>query len=309
MLPMKRSIPLLIILLFSTTSSFAQFRATAILHPIRVTVWDEQQPQQKPAYDNFLGNAIADYLSQQNGFKVTSVKMDSKEQGLPDELLNDTDVLIWWGHVRNKDVKDELAKRILERIKSGRLSLISLHSAHWSKPFMFAMNERATQDALSEIVADKRAQLNITYISPKPGVVPKRTDPLTPSSKVDGNTPITPLPLCVFPAYRADGKPSHLRTVSSGHVIAHGIPETFDIPQTEMYDEPFHVPKPDAVIFEERWDKGEHFRSGCLWHVGQGQVFYFRPGHETYPIYKQKLPLKILENACTYLRDQLPAAR
>ena len=295
-------------LLFLCSAAFAQFRAVTPLPPIRVVVWDEQQPQQKPAYDNFLGNAIADYLSQQNGFKVTSVKMDDKQQGLPDDLLNDTDVLVWWGHVRHKDVKDELAKKIVDRVKAGKLGLISLHSAHWSKPFMFAMNERATQDALDEIVADKRSQLKITYINPKPGVVPKRTDPLTPTSKVDGNNLIITLPLCVFPAYRADGKPSHVHTLIPNHVIARGIPD-FDIPQTEMYDEPFHVPKPDAVIFEERWDKGEHFRSGCLWRVGQGQVFYFRPGHETYPIYKQKLPLKIIENACNWLRDQLPPAR
>src|SRR5882762_10862583 len=103
---MKRFIPLLLIVLICTSSAFAQFRATAILHPIRVTIWDEQQPQQKPAYENFLGNAIADYLKERNGFKVTSVKMDDKEQGLPDDLLNETDVLVWWGHVRNKDVKD-----------------------------------------------------------------------------------------------------------------------------------------------------------------------------------------------------------
>jgi trehalose utilization protein len=303
---MKRLIALLILLITTTTTS-AQFRATAILHPIRVTVWDEQQPQQKPAYDNFLGNAIADYLKELNGFKVTSVKMDDKEQGLPDELLNETDVLVWWGHVRNKDVKDELAKKIVERIKAGKLSLISLHSAHWSKPFMFAMNERATQDALSEL--SSKNDLQIKYISPKPGVVPKRTDPITPTSRLDGNTLVITLPLCVFPAYRADGKPSHMRVVSRGHVIASGLPETFDIAQTEMYDEPFHVPKPDTVIFEEKWDAGEHFRSGCLWKVGQGMVFYFRPGHETYPVYKQKFPLKIIENACTFLRDQLPAAR
>jgi len=297
-----------ILLLFCSTA-FAQLRQTAILHPIRVTVWDEQQPQQKSAYDNFLGNAIADYLKEQSGFKVTSVRMDDKEQGLSDELLNDTDILIWWGHVRNKDVKDELAKRIVDRVKAGRLGLISLHSAHWSKPFMFAMNERATQDALSEIVADKRDQLKITFINPKPGVVPKRTDPLTPSSQLNGNNLLITLPLCVFPAYRADGKPSHIHTLVPGHVIAHGIPETFDIAQTEMYDEPFHIPKPDLVVFEEKWDKGEHFRSGCLWKVGQGMVFYFRPGHETYPVYKQKLPLKIIENACNFLHDQLPPAR
>ena len=49
--------------------------------------------------------------------------------------------------------------------------------------------------------------------------------------------------------------------------IAAGLPEKWDIPQTEMDDDPFHVPAPDAVVFEERWEKGEHFRSGCVWTV------------------------------------------
>jgi trehalose utilization protein len=68
-----------------------------------------------------------------------------------------------------------------------------------------------------------------------------------------------------------------------------------------MYSEPFHVPEPDEVLFEETWAAGEHFRSGCLWKLGEGRVFYFRPGHETYPIYKQELPLKILSNAVNWL--------
>src|SRR5258706_5069439 len=214
---MKRLIPLLLILLASQTT-FAQLRQTAILHPIRVTVWDEQQPEQKPAYDNFLGNAIADYLKELNGFKVTSVKMDDKEQGLPDDLLNETDVLVWWGHVRNKDVKDELAKKIVDRIKSGKLSLISLHSAHWSKPFMFAMNERATQDALSEL--SSKNDLSITYISPKPGVVPKRTDPLSATSTLDGNSLINTRPTLVALAYHSAGKASHLYAVTEHYVSA-----------------------------------------------------------------------------------------
>src|SRR5215212_9842769 len=123
---MKPTLLTLLLSILFSPPALAQFRQTAVLRPIRVVIWDEQQPQQKPAYDNFLGNAIADYLSQQNGFKVTSVKMDDKEQGLPDELLNDTDILIWWGHARQKDVKDELAKRIVERVKIGRLGLICL---------------------------------------------------------------------------------------------------------------------------------------------------------------------------------------
>ena len=68
-----------------------------------------------------------------------------------------------------------------------------------------------------------------------------------------------------------------------------------------MYNEPFHVPEPDLVIFEERWEPGEWFRSGSLWKLGAGEVFYFRPGHETYPVYKQPVALKIVENAVRYL--------
>ena len=68
-----------------------------------------------------------------------------------------------------------------------------------------------------------------------------------------------------------------------------------------MYGEPFHVPPPDDVVFEEKWDKGERLRSGCVWRVGKGRVFYFRPGHETYPVYKQAEPLRVIENAVRWL--------
>ncbi len=306
---MKRLILSIIVSLLFATPAFAQFRQTAVLRPCRVVIWDEQQPQQKQAYDDFLGNAIAKYLTELNGFTVKSVKMDDKEQGLPEDVLNECDVLIWWGHMRHREVKEELAKRILERIKSGKMSLIALHSAHWSKPFILAMNERATQDALKEISPDHQKGLKITYITPKPWQAVKATDPLTPSSKLDGMNLVVTLPACVFPSWRADGKPSHVKIALPGHPITKNIPETFDIPQTEMYNEPFHVPKPDYVVFEERWDRGEYFRSGCLWKVGAGMVFYFRPGHETYPVYKEKFPLKIIENACRYLHEELPPAR
>ena len=58
-----------------------------------------------------------------------------------------------------------------------------------------------------------------------------------------------------------------------------------------MYDEPFHVPDPDHVLIEERWEAGEWFRSaGWSGISAEGKVFYYRPGHETYPIYKQSDP-------------------
>ena len=92
------------------------------------------------------------------------------------------------------------------------------------------------------------------------------------------------------------------------HPIAAGPREKWDIPQTEMVDEPFHepfhVPAPDAVVFEERWDKGEHFRSGCVWTVGKGRVFYFRPGHETHPVFNQAEPLRVVENAVRWLSSK-----
>ncbi|HTE21112.1 MAG TPA: hypothetical protein VK689_22330, partial [Armatimonadota bacterium] len=57
-------------------------------------------------------------------------------------------------------------------------------------------------------------------------------------------------------------------------------------------------------IFEERWDAGERFRGGCLWNLGAGKVFYFRPGHETYPVFKEAAPLRLVENAVRWMGKQ-----
>src|SRR5688572_27715068 len=208
MMPMKHLIRALLCSLLIAAPAFAQFRQTGILRPVRVVIWDEQQPQQKTAYDNFLGNAIADYLKEQPNFTVKSVKMDDRDQGLPEDVLENCDVLVWWGHVRHREVKEDLAKRILARIKAGKMSMVALHSAHWSKPFILAMNDRATEDALKEVSADMRSKLKITYVTPKPWVAVKREDKLTPTSTLEGNNLVITLPACVFPAWRADGKPS-----------------------------------------------------------------------------------------------------
>src|SRR4030095_12291192 len=137
------------------------------------------------------------------------LNIDDADEGWPMKLLEETDVLVWWGHVRNRDVKPELAKRIVERIKVGKLSLIALHSAHWSSPFVLAMNDCTTMDAIKSLPETERAAAKVTYVSPKPYVAPKRTDPRTPSwqRRLDAEGKVelgVNLPSCVFPAYRAD---------------------------------------------------------------------------------------------------------
>ncbi|MHC5541033.1 ThuA domain-containing protein [Singulisphaera rosea] len=273
---------------------------------INVVVWDEQQPAQKEAYDNFLGNAIADHLRTQPEFSVKSVKLDDPEHGLAADVLGPCNVLIWWGHVRQAEISPEVGKAIVARIKAGTLSLIALHSAHWSTPFVEAMNERTRIDLRRDSEARSEVPTEVEVAPPRRYTVPAadaRVTPWTSIRKFPGGTSKATvyLPLCCFPAYRNDGKPSHVQTLKPGHPIAEGIPAKFELSRTEMYDEPFHVPDPDEVLFEERWAGGEWFRSGMLWTLGKGRVFYFRPGHETYPIYRNPIPLKILANAARWL--------
>ena len=271
--------------------------------PIRVLVWDEQQLDQKKAYgEKFLGETIAAHLGVQKGITVKTANIASPEQGVDQASLEATDVLIWWGHQKNLDLTDAHAEEIASRVREGKLGLIALHSAHWAKPFVKLMQDRSKADALNQVPVSDRATAKWEYKNESPiykGVA--RDAHLTPSLSHEGNVWTLILPQCVFPAWRADGAPSHVTTLLPNHPIAAGLPAKWEVNQTEMYDEPFHVPTPDAVVFEERWDKGEHFRSGCVWNVGKGRVFYFRPGHEVYPVYKQAEPLRVVENAVRWL--------
>jgi len=271
---------------------------------IRVVVWDERQPSQKQAYEDFLGNQIAGYLRKQSGLSVTSVGQDDPGQGLGERLLDNCDVLIWWGHKRQSEILPEKGKQIVNRISSGTLAFIPLHSAHWATPFVEAMNEITRRNAEK---MTKSVQKEVSYVAPpKQYTVPRYDSRVTPFSVVrkfpDGReSSEVHLPYCCFPAYRNDGKPSHVKGLKPGHAILKGIPAEFELPQTEMYDEPFHVPDPDEVILEERWATGEWFRSGMVWRLGKGRIFYFRPGHETFPVYKEEWPLKILANAARWM--------
>ena len=276
----------------------------------RIVVWDERQPKQQPMYKNFLGNHIANYLRKQKGFSVRSVGMDDPQQGLGDVLLDDCDVLIWWGHVRQGEISVQTARRIVERVKAGKLSFIVLHSAHWSTPFMVAMEERTKQDALGKLSAAERANAKVQWIGKFQRKAPKRDDRLTPSvsyEKGEGGRTLVRIvrPNCCFPEYAAHGKPSKIKTLLPRHPIARSIARKFSVGQTEMYGEPFHVPTPDAVVFEERWQAGQRFRSGAIWNLGKGKVFYFRPGHENFNVFHQPEPLKIVANAARWLAGEI----
>ncbi len=288
------------------TLSLALTLATAGAGPIRALVWDEQQPRQKEAYENFLGNEIASRLKNRPDLVVTSANQAEPEQGLSKAALEATDVLVWWGHVKQRDISWEKGQEIVDRIKAGKLSLLALHSAHWSTPFITAMNERAKADALATLTPAEQKTAEVKLLKPLAYTSPKRDAPLTPSTtktvRPDGTVLLEILgPNCCFPAYRPDAAPSHVKVLLPKHPLAAGLPATFDIPQTEMYEDPFHVPPADEVVFEESWDKGEKFRSGLVWKLGAGRIVYYRPGHEQYPVFKQEENIKVIENAVRFL--------
>jgi trehalose utilization protein len=97
--------------------------------------------------------------------------------------------------------------------------------------------------------------------------------------------------------WREAGERERLWLLNPTHPIAQGLPAWFEVPNTEMYGEPFTVPEPDETLFISWYEGGEVFRSGLTWRRGAGRVFYFSPGHETYPIYHQAEIRQVLRNA------------
>lgn len=97
--------------------------------------------------------------------------------------------------------------------------------------------------------------------------------------------------------WRDIGEKERVWTIEPGHPIAAGIGDCFEIAHEEMYGERFDIPAPEKVVFISWFEGGEVFRSGCTWERGNGRVFYFRPGHETYPVYHDTNVLRIITNA------------
>ncbi|MCU0519863.1 MAG: ThuA domain-containing protein [Anaerolineae bacterium] len=216
------------------------------MSPIRVTVWNEfrhekSDPKVAALYPEGIHGAIAKFLGAQ-GFETRTATLDEPEHGLTSEVLRNTDVLTWWGHMAHGAVQDEIVNRVYARVMEG-MGLIVLHSGHMSKIF----------------------------------------------TKLMGTT-------CDL-KWREIGEKERVHVIEPGHPIAQGLGESFEIPHAEMYGERFDIPAPDTLVFISWFQGGEVFRSGCCYHRGAGKVFYFRPGHETFPVYYQAEVQRVLTNA------------
>jgi trehalose utilization protein len=97
--------------------------------------------------------------------------------------------------------------------------------------------------------------------------------------------------------WREIGEKERLWNIEPGHPITEGIGEYFELPHVEMYGERFDIPTPDKVVFISWYPGGEVFRSGCTWERGLGRIFYFSPGHETFPTYYDPNIRKVITNA------------
>lgn len=110
---------------------------------INVTIWNEflnekLNDEAKRVYPDGIHKALADGLSSE-GFAIrTATLRDDAQHGLGEEVLNSTDVLLWWGHKAHDQVSDEVTARVVKRVQEG-MGLIVLHSGHFSKPFKALM--------------------------------------------------------------------------------------------------------------------------------------------------------------------------
>lgn len=122
-----------------------------------VVVWSEGtanvDAESKKVYPEDINHAVAEGLKPlaASGWQIITATLKDPDQGLSDERLNSTDVLIWWGHKKHGDVSDQLVAKIVKRVKEGSMGFIALHSAHFSKPLKAILG---TPCSWSEYVAD-----------------------------------------------------------------------------------------------------------------------------------------------------------
>jgi trehalose utilization protein len=243
-------------------AGFSQEDFVLSTKPIRVTVWgenvhDREHEEVRKVYPQGMHSAIADGLRELLGDQVVvrTATLEQPEHGLTDEVLDDTDVITWWGHMAHGKVADEVVQKVYDRVINGT-GLLVLHSGHFSKIFRKLMG---TSCALRW-----------------------REDP---------------------------NEREIVWTVRPGHPITAGVPQPFIVPHQEMYGEYFDIPQPDELVFISSFSGGEVFRSGCCWTRGQGRVFYFSPGHETFPVYYQPEIRRVLANGVLWAYQPIAEQR
>jgi trehalose utilization protein len=211
---------------------------------MNITVWNEHVHERQGGdagrlYPEGIHGALAGVLTMAGD--VRTATLAEPEHGLSGEVLERTDVLLWWGHTAHDAVADDVVGRVVERVLGG-MGLVVLHSGHHSKPFKRLMGT----------TCDLR--------------------------------------------WRHDERET-VWIVAPGHPIAAGLPDSFVIPEQEMYGEFFDVPPPEELVFISSFTGGEVFRSGCCWTRGRGRIFFFSPGHEANPVYHQAEVQRVLLNA------------
>ncbi|MEC0306479.1 ThuA domain-containing protein [Paenibacillus lautus] len=216
---------------------------------LNVTIWNEFVHEKihdevRSVYPAGIHTALAEGL-QNPDFVIRTATLDQPEHGLTDDVLDSTDVLLWWGHMAHDQVSDEIVSKVVKRVQNG-MGLIVLHSGHFSKPFK----------ALMGTSCDLK--------------------------------------------WREAGEQEIIWSVNPTHPIAAGITGPIIIEHEEMYGEFFDIPAPDELVFVSNFEGGEVFRSGCTFKRGHGNIFYFRPGHETYPTYYNPEVLKVITNAINW---------
>ena len=93
------------------------------MNKIRVTIWNEylhekDDPGIAEIYPEGIHGAIKKGIEDDTELEIRLAALRDPDQGLPDDVLNNTDVLIWWGHMAHHEVDDALVERIVNRVRS-----------------------------------------------------------------------------------------------------------------------------------------------------------------------------------------------
>ena len=218
---------------------------------IRVLVWNEflhekKDERVKSIYPDGIHGEIAKFLSTNEDIEVKTATLDDENCGITKEVLDNTDVLLWWGHMGHNLVPDEVAALVRDAVHDG-MGMIFLHSAHHSKPFKLLMGTTCN------LTGRESSDSEVVWV------------------------------------------------IDPAHPITRGIDRYFKLDAEETYGEPFTVPNPDKVLLISSYSGGEVFRSGLYYERVNGKIFYFQPGHETFPTYKVPEVQTIITNAVRYV--------